>query len=236
MGWYGIYLSDIGEFAKAAELLEQATGKAPEEAWLFFNLGWALQHRDEFAAERARRAYETSVSLEPSNSWYRKGLAESLFLAGDKETASKAFEDLIRDMTFVSAQGGPDILYLLGWCQYRQARYDEAMRLFQLALSRDYDLVGTNFDLALATLCSGRVELAMREYENSLNRCSSAHVLRQRGLLYVALFDLVVAAKNGSIVAGAERVFSRLRERSAAVGLDLGKQIWLPEHVSARLS
>jgi tetratricopeptide (TPR) repeat protein len=229
LGWYGIYLADVGEYIKAVETLEIATRQAPAEAWLFYNLGWALQYRDQRSAMSANQAYRKAMDLEPGDPWHRKGFADTLYMMGRREEASECFEALIRDTNYSSEEAVAGIVYLIGWCQFRQARYEEAMRLFQVALDMQSDRYGTHFDLALATLRSGRIELATREYERGLDRSAKIHVKRKRGLLYVALFDLVQAAQEDLLVGQAQVIFSKLSEESRKVGLDVAKLAWLKE-------
>src|SRR5439155_25473399 len=125
--------------------------------------GWALQYRDSVSMEESRQAYEKSMRLAPDNVWYRKGVADALYRCGDEKAAREAFDTLIRDSTFASPQGDSDTLYLLGWCQYRQGLYDEAMRVFERVLHENDNIVFAYFDFVLPTLCSRREDLSLSE-------------------------------------------------------------------------
>ena len=193
----GIYQLELAEYAKALEVLESAVGKWPDEPSLFVNIGWGYEYRDMNSADRALKAYERAASLEKDNLLYRRGVVNSLYRLGDG-AADAQFERLIKDATFVTPQD-PLMVYLVGWCLFRVRRYDDAMRLLQTSSAVGFDAIPANFDLALATLCSGRGSLARDEYARSLNRCGELHPLRQRGVLYIAAFDLV-EVQNHKIV------------------------------------
>src|SRR5206468_3860483 len=190
----------------------------PEEGWFWNHRGWCLQHLGRPSTDQAREAYEKAISLKKENEddlWERKGLANTLCQLGHEHEADarkhyeaeaqKHFERIIEER---KSKAGNDALILaaLGWCHYRLRRYDEAVRLLRASLSVDED-PAAQFDLGLVLLASSRSSPALSEYERAVELASKKHVLRRRGLYYIALFDLVEAAKKQSLSDEADNVF-----------------------------
>jgi tetratricopeptide (TPR) repeat protein len=90
----------------------------------------------------------------------------------------------------VSTRKNIDIISLVGWCHYRLGEYEEAARTFVEALALDANSVYTHFDLALALMCDGRYSRALRKYGLTIELAKSKHILRRRGLLWVARREL----------------------------------------------
>ena len=205
MGVKGQVLCDIGEFEQAARVLDRATALAPEQSTWFGLKGWALEHLGGGSATQAREAYEAAVRLDPQHLWWQKGLADALYRAGDRPQAIQQYRSVIEQATKGSRAGDADILSLIGWCHYRLGQYDEAVRLFLEAVSLDRGLIDAQFDLALVQMCAGRYDIGLREYDRVLFMARSKPALRRRGLVRVALDDLLGAMRDQPALSGAQQ-------------------------------
>ncbi|WP_083930455.1 tetratricopeptide repeat protein [Methylovulum miyakonense] len=226
------YLSQIAAFRESFELINQAIEKFPNEAWFWGLRGWCLSHiGDRPSVEAAYESYKKACELSQERQGemegrFQKGLANTLFQLDRRDEAKKNFEEIIEQQKYKKGNE-IEILQLLGWCHYRLARYDEAMRLLQQALSVDEEPITVRFDLALTMLAGSRDSLALTEYQGAIEMASKKHRLRQRGLYYIALFDLVDAAKDGIIGSDSREIFEQLRCLLAESGVDLSMLRWL---------
>jgi tetratricopeptide (TPR) repeat protein len=232
IGAKAYYLADIADFQEAVRLVKDAIQKAPGEAWLWGFQGWCLQNLGRSFADQARHAFEQACKAvkregkKVDDSMYRKGLADALCLLRREDEAKVHFEALIEEQKYEEGNDA-DILELLGWCHYRLGHYDEAARLLQAAFSITDNPVAVQFDLALTLLASGRREFALTEYQYGIDLASKKHLLRQRGLYYIALFDLVEAAEDGRIKKDGQSAFELLRTCLGASGVPLHTLPWL---------
>jgi tetratricopeptide (TPR) repeat protein len=201
----GEALCDIAEYQDAAQVLDRATQLDPSDARSFAEKGWALENLGAGYAQEARQAYEAAIKLEHENLWHHKGLANALRLLGDTEAAQAKYHWVI-EQAEKRTEVDADTMSLTGWCHYQLGHYDEAARLFIEALSLNADMVSTQFDLALALMCSERHSLALQEYQRGLELVKGKQVQRRRGLLYVALDDLREAVKAQSALAEVKEV------------------------------
>lgn len=236
IGVKAIYLSEIASFHEASQLLDHAIEKAPDEAWLWGRQGWCLENLGPPSMERARDAYEKALSIKEEKEdeddlWERKGLANTLCQLGRKDEAKTHFEKIIEKQKYREGNDA-QILAALGWCHYRLSRYDEAVRLIHASLSVDED-PSAQFDLGLVLLASSRLSLASAEYQRAIDLSAKKHVLRQRGLYYIALFDLVEAARDTSFGQEGEAIFALLRDRLRDSGVELAPLSWLGQGVLA---
>jgi tetratricopeptide (TPR) repeat protein len=225
------YLSDIASFDEASRLLDVAIKKAPNEPGLLGAQGWCLENLGGRSLERAREIYEQAVDLRRQRNeddlWELKGLANTLSQLGAEEEAETRFKEIIARQKY---KVGNDALILaaLGWCHYRLGRYDEAVRLLHVSLSVNEDDPAAAFDLGLVLLASSRPSLAVSEYERGFDLTSKRHILRQRGLYYIALFDLVEGAKSHSFGSEADGIFRSLRARLRDSGVNIAElSAWL---------
>jgi tetratricopeptide (TPR) repeat protein len=234
IGYKAYYLCEAAAYNEAAELLKRAIAVSPEQAWFHSLLGWALEHLDRSTAAEAEQAFARASELEPENPFHRKGLANMIYDSGRREQAEAMLEEIIKQQVIPSGGGvEASLISLLGWCHYRLRRYDEAVRLFQSSLSIDDNDIRAQFALALALLESGRGR-ANDEYEEGVKRAKSKHVLRQRGLFYVALYDLVNAAADARVKEEQGcSIFARLRSELANSGIDVAKLSWLGDRLPA---
>jgi tetratricopeptide (TPR) repeat protein len=233
-----LYLSDIASFQEASDLVDRAIKITPEEAWFWSHRGWCLENLGPTFMAQAREAYERALSMKKEGEddlWERKGLANTLCQLGHEDEARTHFEEITDQQKYKT---GNDALILaaLGWCHYRLGRYDEAVRLLRASLSVDED-PAAQFDLGLVLLASSRSSLALSEYQRAADLAKRKHVLRQRGLYYVALFDLVEAAKNQSFEGDeADNIFKLLRSHLHNSGVDLSALSWLPDQLPRKPS
>jgi tetratricopeptide (TPR) repeat protein len=188
----GEILSDIAEFQAALEVLDRAIRIDPRDALTLRKKGWALENLGPERAREAQQAYQAALDQKPGDPddlWTRKGFANALRLRGKAEAAAVEYRWVVDE---AKRRGTMDasIMSLIGWCHYCLGNYDEAIRLFIEAISLDSDIISAQFDVALSLMCSGRYELGLREYQRGLDLTDRKHVLRRRGLLYVALDDL----------------------------------------------
>jgi tetratricopeptide (TPR) repeat protein len=234
------YLTDIASFEEAHDLLGRALEKAPDQALWWAVQGWCLQHLGKPLVTEARAAFERALSTKRKSKededdlWYRKGLANTLRRLGLEDEARTEFERIIREQKYKPGDDAK-ILAALGWCHYRLGRYDEAVRLLHASLSVDED-PNAQFDLGLVLLASSRSSLAVSEYERAVGLASKKHVLLQRGLYYVALFDLVEASRDESFGSEGDTVFKLLRSRLKDSGVQLKTLSWLPDQLPRKPS
>lgn len=230
IGVKAIYLSEIASFHEASQLLDRAIESAPDEAWLWGRQGWCLENLGPPSMELARDAYERALSVKEEKEddddlWERKGLANTLCQLGREKEAKTHFEKIIEKEKYREGNDA-QILAALGWCHYRLDHYDEAVRLIHASLLVDED-PSAQFDLGLVLLASSRSSLASAEYQRAVDLASKKHVLRQRGLYYIALFDLVEAARAKSFGPDGEAIFVLLRDHLRNSGVELATLSWL---------
>jgi tetratricopeptide (TPR) repeat protein len=99
-----------------------------------------------------------------------------------------------------SAASDPSTLAVVAWSHRRLGEHDPAARTYQRALSlggRQLEYI--RLDFALALLCSGRAELALREYERAVQALQYVHPLRAYGLLVTAGQDLEQAERLSQV-------------------------------------
>ena len=188
-------LSDIAEYEKAVKILNKAIEIDSKYDQLFYLKGWILSKLERF--EEAKQAYESAKVINSSNLWIHKGIAETYYLLGQPEKATKEYELIIKE-----AENRTDEFYfdLVGWCYYRLSQYSTAAKFFVQALSllepEDFIRFSIQFDLSLALMCSKRHELALQEYKKGLNMIKKQYVLKRCGVLSVALMDFEDALNN----------------------------------------
>ncbi len=218
----GQILFDIADYQLAIQVLDQAVHYGLSAAWIFIIKGSALENLGVEHVEEAREAYETARDLESENLhvslYVNVGLGDTSYVLGNVEEAREKFRWVI-DQTAKADTGvkkDTEILHIIGWCHYRLGQYEEAVRAFIDALALDTHAIYTHFDLALALMCDGRYSRALREYTLTIESARGKHVLRRRGLLYVARRDLKEAVDNEELglkeVKEAQKALNLLRE------------------------
>jgi tetratricopeptide (TPR) repeat protein len=248
MASYSFYLGEIADFGQALRLSRAAIKEEQNQYWTWITHAWNLQHLAREYWGEAKESYERASTLtardieqfrrqyseEPKEDykralaglelrqlWIHKGLANTLFGLGNREQAQRLFEDIVKAMPYTQ---DPEVTALLGWCQYRLRRYDEALRLLQFSLSRQ-DPAPVQFDLALALLAASGSDSG---YAAAIDSAARAPKLRQRGLFYIALFDLVEAIREEQVSSQQSDVTKTLSGKLAGSGVDVSKVRWLP--------
>ena len=213
--------------------LESATGD-PAHADLWNLHGWSLQHLGDaaHAVESYRKAFEFSEQKDP---WYRKGLANVLMNFRPEEARSH-FNAIWQQEKSIGSQptssqpsGDASTVGLLGWCNYRLGFYDEAIRLIKTVVDRSADEQSAVFDLGLVYLASGRNKLAEDTYLRGYELTQKCQVLRQRGLFYVALFDLADARHQRLLGQDSESIFKAVEEWLHSSGVAVERLPWLAD-------
>jgi len=227
---YAFALCDTGSFAEAVDVLDHRarTSGIKSPAGL---LGFAIENlavgalpaagatmTDE-TRTRLERAYEVYLDgLEEGGSspFLLRGLADTTYVLRGRAAAEPEYVAVVAAMEKPGSYDG-EMLGVLGWCYCRLGRFDEATRTYVSALSADHgsaDTLYVEFDLALATLASGRPDLGEAEYERAWALRSRFSDLQWRGFLQVARNDLVETLLGGGFTdrAAPERIAKRFDE------------------------
>ena len=182
-------LSDAGEYAAALEELDAAFDAEPQSAAVFTARGWALENLGPGRLGEARLAYEAALRLDPSAMWAKEGLSNVLRRMGHGREADRLCEEVV-DEGRRRYDAEEDLWELVGWCELRLGRYQDAVATLREALRRDGRWIAVRFDLALALLCAGERSRAFLEYSRGVHQAVNGGVDRLRGCLRVALDDL----------------------------------------------
>jgi len=151
--------------------------------------GWALENLTPPCLDASREAYDTALALDPTQTWARLGLGTVLERLADPRAACQMYQAAI-DLAVPQVACEPDLLELIGWCQYRLGRMDEAVETFLRALELDPAWVSVRFDLGLVLLLCCANGSATEEYELGLQRLRECDPDEWRGTVLVALDDL----------------------------------------------
>ncbi|MGA9162432.1 MAG: tetratricopeptide repeat protein [Actinomycetota bacterium] len=182
-------LSDAGEYAAALEELDAALHADPFDAAVFTARGWALENLGPERLGEARSAYEAALTLDASAMWAKEGLSNVLRRMGNTREADRLCEEVV-DEGRRRYEAEEDLWELVGWCELRLGRYQDAVATLREALRRDGRWIAVRFDLALALLCAGERSRAFLEYSRGVHQAVNGGVERLRGCLRVALDDL----------------------------------------------
>ena len=182
-------LSDAGEYAAALEELELAMEETPGSSDVYTARGWALENLGPERLDEARTAYEDALALDHDAMWAKEGLSNVLRRLGHTREADRLCEEVV-------VEGRrrydleEDLWELVGWCELRLGRYQDAVATLSEALRRDGRWIAVRFDLALALLCAGQRSRAFLEYSRGVHQAVNGGAERLRGCLRVALDDL----------------------------------------------
>ena len=182
-------LSEAGEYAAALDELEDAVRQEPSNAALHTARGWALENLGPERLPQARAAYEAALELDPSAMWAKEGLSNVLRRMGNRREADRLSLEVIEEGR-ERYEREEDLWELVGWCELRLGRYDDAVTTLGEALRRDGRWIAVRFDLALALLCAGDRSRSFLEYSRGVHQAVNGGVERLRGCLRVALDDL----------------------------------------------
>ena len=158
------------------------------------------------------------------NVWHVKGLAEAHLLCGLKEEGATQFREILRDFTQTDDDS---IKYVHGWAHYRLGEYAEAATFLKEAAKVSSAYAFAHFDHGLALLAAGRFDHARAAYARAISQLESLHPLRQRGLLYVAAYDVVDGVRAGRIGRGGETVFELLKKLLSRLDVHEANAPWL---------
>jgi tetratricopeptide (TPR) repeat protein len=193
-------LSDAGESDAALRELDQALASGPSGAAVHTARGWALENLGPERLPDARTAYVEALRLDPGALWAKEGLSNVLRRMGLGEDADRLCREVIEEG--LSRSDELDLLELVGWCQLRLGRYDEAVATLREALARDGRWIAVRFDLALALLFAGERSRAFLEYSRGVHQTVNGGAGRLRGVVRVALDDLEETLNERPALAG----------------------------------
>ena len=182
-------LSDAGDYAAALFELERIVEESPRSPAVHTARGWALENLGAARLPEARSAYEEALRLHSGAMWAKEGLANVLRRMGFVEEANRLCIEVIEEGR-ARYHEEEDLWELVGWCELRIGRYEDAVRTLREALKRDGRWIAVRFDLALALLCSGDRIRAFLEYSRGVHQAVNGGVERLRGVVRVAIDDL----------------------------------------------
>ena len=182
-------LSDAGEYAAALDELEAAMLAEPTNSAVHTARGWALENLGPERLMDARVAYEEALRLDPGALWAKEGLSNVLRRMGLPEEADRLCEEVVHEGQLRYEQE-EDLWELVGWCQLRLGRNEDAVGTLAEALNRDGRWIAVRFDLALAMLCAGMRSRSFLEYSRGVHQAVNGGVDRLRGVVRVAMDDL----------------------------------------------
>jgi tetratricopeptide (TPR) repeat protein len=223
--WAGVYFSEVGDFSRACKILSEAVRLYEDDPWLWSGYGWALQYRDDRSAGESVKAYEKALAAlaDEYSMWAKKGLADALFVAGQEEEASHRFRQVIEQWP---DQSDRDVAYVHGWSHYRLGNYQQAAELLKCVAESSPDYLYARFDCGLARAAEGMLLEARQTYRRAIAEALSVHPLRRHGLLYVAQFDLVEAAKKNRLTHDAADLIEEVSRQLHSAG-NLMTDEWL---------
>ena len=182
-------LSAAGEYASALQELDGIVASEPSNPAVHTARGWALENLGPERLGDARAAYEEALRLNAGAMWAKEGLANVLRRMGSTAEADQLCVEVIDEGTR-RYEEEEDLRELVGWCELRLGRYDDAVRTLREALRRDGRWIAVRFDLALALLCAGDRVRAFLEYSRGVHQAVNGGVERLRGIVSVAIDDL----------------------------------------------
>ena len=182
-------LSEAGAQERALALLDQTIEIHPGHAPLHAARGWALENLGPTRWTQARAAYEAAIELDADDLWARLGLATVLGQTGEPARCPPIYLDLIER---AEARVGrePEYIELIGWCQYKLGRLNDATATFTRALAVDAAWVSVRFDLALVLLLRGDPRVAVQHCDDALRTLAQCAPRSRAGAVKVALDDL----------------------------------------------
>lgn len=197
-------LNDIDRLEEADMHAERSLELDPTLGWVWEVRGglWLLRMpapgpaSDPTFAAAARSCYSHALEVDPESWDALIGLGESLILLGGTDEARLELtraSELLQSQALMDA----DAQTGLGWIQIRMGKYDEAVDSFIRALALDSSHVSASFDLCVALLCRGDIEVAFEEFSQAVARLKTVrHPGRRRFLTRRARRDLAVLAAD----------------------------------------
>jgi tetratricopeptide (TPR) repeat protein len=185
-------LGEAGAHEQALALLDHALENHPQHAPLHTARGWALENLSPARWAQARSAYEAAIALDAGDLWARLGLATVLGQTGESARCAPIYLDLI-DRAEPRVGQDPEYLEMIGWCQYKLGRLNDATASFTRALAIDGDWVSVRFDLGLVLLLRGDPRAAVQHCDHALRTLAHRAPHSRTGPVQVALDDLDAA-------------------------------------------
>lgn len=191
-GVAGAIRFDLGEFADAGRWLQTSIEFDGNIDWTQQLRGRALMYAGDLGA--AYTAFDRTLELSDRNAFALAGQGDLHLVRGETALAEGRFKEAI-DTLMAEAGLGYEEQWLHAWALFQLKRYDEALSMLLSTMSYRSGLSAVEFDFALATLCSGRSEVAVDEYERAIKSAQATEEPeRVRGLGRIALIDLDRAA------------------------------------------
>jgi tetratricopeptide (TPR) repeat protein len=194
----GQILCDTAYYELALQELNDTSKPQLDSIWTLSLKGWALQNLEDDHAQEAPGVYESALQPELSKvdeASLRADYGRALSLLGKEDEAQIHYGWVIEQASEVTEEPNARTYANVAWCYYGLGMFSEAVRLLTASASLSKGVSApSQFDIALALMCSGRHSHALREYSLALQLVEGKHVLRRRGLLDVALRNLQLAA------------------------------------------
>jgi Flp pilus assembly protein TadD len=189
-----IELTDLSEYATAAETAAHAIELDPNNAFAHTVRAWALENLGETHLDEARSVYEVAITLDATAPWPRTGLADLLHRSGDREEAERLYRDVAEDPQPLDDR--PACLEFRGWSLYRLGRLNDAIQTFHTSIDRIPGRISVLFDLALSLLANGQSDEADEAYDTAFAAVRAADPPRRRAPLRIAAEDLEEAISS----------------------------------------
>lgn len=165
-----------GDLASAKRHLGNAErlGRESSDLWAI----WGLVHAREGESRSARRDFERSLQIDPSNARARNNFAAFLFAIGETDAAFTQLERVVADTRYPArAQAFEN----LGLTALRLDRLEEARLAFERAVQLNPEQLRSQLELAALHLDQGRqgsAETAFSEYLRLMPKFSASHDAR----------------------------------------------------------
>jgi tetratricopeptide (TPR) repeat protein len=203
-------LIDIAEYQRAADVIAATIALFPDKTdeaikprlgWLNLARGWSLRCAGRSSFAEIEQLFRTAVEFSPDDPLSRIVLASWLKRSEEKNLRNEGEKILIGATESATAQAIP--LTSLGWVYFLLRRYEAAEHWLRAALPTAtmkgekvpaHDILA-HFNLALVLLKLRPAE-GKKEYSAAMTRARQKPEQRRRGLLHIALLDLVEAAGN----------------------------------------
>jgi tetratricopeptide (TPR) repeat protein len=184
-GWATRSALAAGDYASALQELDGIVASEPQPGGAHRAVG-AREPRTGTTGDAA--PLRRSAAAERGAMWAKEGLANVLRRMGSTAEADQLCVEVIDEARRYEEE--EDLRELVGWCELRLGRYDDAVRTLREALRRDGRWIAVRFDLALALLCAGDRVRAFLEYSRGVHQAVNGGVERLRGIVSVAIDDL----------------------------------------------
>jgi tetratricopeptide (TPR) repeat protein len=211
-------LEAAGRAAPSPGTADAATAKDDVEqrlSWLYYARGWALYCACNAPASETEAAYKRAVQLAPTDPWAKKNLGGVLLRS---EAGKEQGRKLILELVSAATQNELPVS-LVGWCHFLLGNYAAAEHWIRGALASNPNDIGLQFDLGLVLVAAGQEGGAVAQYKAALEAALRRKKPRRRGLLHVALLDVIVCTKEGRIPApSGQSVFDELHHALEKAG------------------